>query len=729
MLELRAGGQVFEVDFVHGAMALSEPFSFGVRAMVRESGPSPDDLLGQTATLTLRDPFDQALTVNGLVAAVERTIEHTGAAHYDLVVAPEMHVLTLGRNSRVFQEQSAVDIVKKVLADAGLTGGTRWSIRGSYAVRPYCTQYRETDWSFITRLMAEEGLYSWFELTADAATLVFADTSADATPIEGGGSLAFHEGAELGAVSAATRDVRCRDVVTTDKVRLRDYSFEKPRLVLDATAGDGPREKYVYRGRFRVPADGDRLAKVHMEALRARRTVVTGETSSSLVRPGLQFEMTAHPVESLNRPYLVTEVACTGTDAREGGAKQTVFRWTAIPLDVPFRRAMREVTRGPGGVQTGIVAGAPGEEIHPDKIGRVRVQLYWDREGQKDDKASTWMRVGQFALGGSMILPRIGWDTVIGFEEGDADVPVVLGHLYDGQLRPPYALPGNKTRTAWQTATTPGGGSTNEIRFEDKAGSEEIFLHASKDTNVKIGDNKTETVGVDHTEQIGSNLDVKIGSNLTLGVGADQSVSVGGSETLTVSGGRGITVGADESVTIGGSRSVTASGGSSLDATGGRSRTVGGTQTALSALGVTRTVLGSFSQTVGGAWITAAAAGLGNMTGGAAAETVGGAKIEAGAKGVTLSVKGAAAETVGGAYVIAAGGNAGETATSALAITVGGAFIGNAPEIVVEAETEISIRAGGATLTVKPSSVELKAPLVGGPAAKIVKKAVKITHN
>lgn len=729
VLELEAGGQVFEVDFVHGALAVSEPFSFHVRAMVRESPPSPSDLLGQPAKLTVRDPFDQSLTATGVVAAVERTTEHTGAAHYQIVVAPEMHLLTIGRNSRVFQEMTAVDVIKKVLDLSGLADKARWSVEGSLAERPSCTQYRETDWSFLSRLLAEEGIFTWFDLTDDATTLVFSDSSANAPELDGGAAVVFHEGGGLGATAAAVRQVRCRDVVTTDRARMRDYSFEKPRLALDAKAGDGPREEYRFRGRFRVPAEGDALVRARMEALRAGRTVVTGETSSTRLRPGLRMDLSDHPVASLDRPYFITRVTCTATDTRHSGGAQAVFRWTAIPLDVPFRSALREVTRGPGGVQTGVIVGAPGEEIHPDKIGRVRTQLYWDREGKRDDKASTWMRVGQFALGGSMILPRVGWDMIVGFEEGDADVPVVLGHLYDGQFPPPYSLPDNKTRTAWQTATTPGGGSSNEIRFEDKAGSEEIFVNSSKDTQVTVGDNKSETVGVDHTEEIGANRDVKIGADLQIGIGVDQSVTVGGSETLTVSGNRGVTVGADESATIGGSRSVTVSGGSTLDATGGRSRTVGGTMTSLAALGVSRAVLGSLGVSIGGAWITAAATGLGNATAGAGAETVGGAKIEAGVKGCTLSVKGAAAETVGGAYVIAAGGNAGESSTGAMAITVGGAFIGNAPSIEIEAETEISIRAGAATITIKPASVEFKAPLVGGPAAKVVKKAGKITHN
>lgn len=729
-LSLDIDGSAFEPTFVHGSLGLSVPVVFQVRAFVAGAGPKASDLVGLPFSLSIHDPFSAKLSLHGLVVSATRSLEHQGSAHYELSLGSPAHALTIGRNSRVFQDLTVVDVAKKVLETASIPAdNVRFALEGSYPSKPYRAQYRETDWTFLTRILGEEGIYTHFELDDDKTVLVFADNSTAAPPIDGEAALPFHEGGGLRAVQQSVSHLRSYDRVTSDALRLRDYAFEKPRLSLDSTAGSGGREVYRYRGRFRVPAEGDRLAKVALEARQCGGATVSGRTACSRLRPGLMFEVTDHPVAALNNRYFLTQVQVTAVESREAGGRQATFLWQAIALDQPFRPLVLDPIRRPGGVQTGIVVGPSGEEIHPDQSGRVRAQLYWDREGKKDDKASTWMRVGQFALGGSMLMPRVGWDMVVGFEEGDADEPVILSHLYDGKLRPPYSLPDNKTRTAWQTATTPGGGSSNEVRFEDKAGSEEIFINSSKDTLVTIGDNKSETVGVDHTEEVGSNLSADIGSNMQLGVGADQTVTVGGSETLTVSGNREVAVGASESATIGGSRTLSVSSGASLDATGGRSRTVGGSMTALSALGVSRAVLGSLSVTIGGSWITAAAAGLGNVTGGAGAETVGGAKIEVGAKGCTLSVKGAAAETVGGAYVIAAGGNAGETATGALAITVGGAFIGNAPKVSIEADSEISIRVGGASITVKASSVELKAPALASPAAKVVKVAGNITHN
>jgi type VI secretion system secreted protein VgrG len=725
--KLTIGGVDLAPRALRGGMRLSALFRFDVEVLALESPPSCAALLGEPFTLTVSDTFDRSLTIRGVVTAVERTLGPDGSASFRLALEPSVAPLQIGQNSRVFQEMTAVDSVKKVLEDAAVPSASlRFSLQGEYRTRPYCAQYREADWAFIERLLAEEGIYYWFDCTEGETVLVFADDSTAAPEIEDGAEIPFHEDSDLHATRDAVIRVGRRVAVAHDAVRLRDYNFDKPRLALDVKAGSGDLELYDAPGRFLLPDDGERLANVWLEALRASRDVVFGETSTTRLRPGLHFEITEHPVDTLNGRLLVTSVDF-GAGASQADA--VTMRWTAIPAPTPFRAPRGVVTRTTGGPQTGVVVGAAGSEIHPDKSGRIRVQLYWDREGERDDKASTWMRVGQFPVGGSMILPRVGWDVLVHHHEDDVDAPVVTSHLYDGQFTVPYPLPANKSRTAWQTATTPGGGSSNEIRFEDKKGSEEMFINASKDMNVVVGDSLGEKVGVDHTHTIGANHEVKIGSNLTVKVKVDQGVKIGTTESLSVSGQRSVTVKGSESSTVGASRSLTVIKGSSLTAKAGRTVTVGGTMSDISALGVSRTTLGSSSVTVGGSWISAAAKGLDNITGGASAETVGGAKICAGASGCETTVKGALAETVGGAYVIAAGGNAGESATGALAITVGGALLANAPSIEIEADAEISITCGGSSLTIKSGSVEVKAPTLASPGATITKKGSTIKHN
>jgi type VI secretion system secreted protein VgrG len=733
LLELQIGGHDLVVSQVNGESRVSALFAFRVNAAVTGAAPAMADLVGQPFTLTLRDPFEHALVVHGITLGVERLTDAAGSGSFTFSLGPVVAPLALGRDSRVFQEMSAVEIVKKVLDKAGIPADmTRWATTASYRTRPYCAQSRESSWAFIERILAEEGIYYWFEHSDSDTVLAFGDDSTSAPELEGGAEIPFSDDAMLNATRDSVARVTRRSRIAPDAVRLRDYSFDKPKLKLDSSAGSGSHEIYDYHARFHVPTEGDHLAKVRLEGLRATTTETLGETGSLRFRPGLVFELSGHPIPALDARYLIVSVVHAGSELHSGDANRSGVKiaWSAIPVKTPFRkRPEGAVVEQTGGPQTGVVVGASGQEIHPDSTGRIRVQFYWDREGKRDGAASTWMRVGQFALGGSMVLPRVGWEVLVNHHEGDVDAPVVQNHLYNGQFPVPYALPANKTRTAWQTATTPGGGSSNEIRFEDKAGSEEIFLNASKDMNVVVGDNKQEKVAVDHAHTIGANHDVTIGSNATVSIGVQQDVTIGASETLSVSGKRTVVVGGSETSSIGASRTVTAITGCKLEATGARSLTVGGTMTAVAAAEVARAVLGSLNVTVGGSWIQAAATGLANMTLGVGAETVGGAKIHVGGGGVSTNVKGALAETVGGAYVIAAGGNVGEGATGAHAITVGGALLVNAPKVLIEAESEISIRVGGASLVITSSSIEVKAPSLASPGATISKTAGQIHHN
>jgi type VI secretion system secreted protein VgrG len=730
---LSIAGIALEVATLRGTIELSRTYELRVEAFARGDMPAIADLLGQTYELTITDTHGNAVIIRGVTLAVEQFADAVvEGGRVDLLLGSPVAPLGLGRDSRVFQDLGVVDIVSKVIERGGVAD-VEWRTSASYPTRPYTVQYRESDWDFVERLLIEEGIYYFFEHEDGATKIVFCDDSTTAADLDEGATLPFRDEGGLAATRDAVHRVRRRAALVHDAVRLRDYNQEKPRLSLDSKAGSGAHEVYDFPGRFQLPAAGDQLARVRLEGLQARRVVTVGEASTTRLRVGRVFELSEHPIDALNGRCLVERITYHASEPRAGAAQGNEglhLAWEAIPAATPYRRPRQApVTRDPAGLETGVVVGVKGEEIHPDKSGRIRVQHYWDREGQRDDKASTWMRVGQFPVGGSMVLPRIGWDVVVHHSEGDIDQPYVSSHLYDGQFPVPYPLPEHKTRTSFQTASTPGGGSVNEIRYEDKAGSEEMFINASKDMNVVVGDNVNEKVGVDFTETIGSNLDVKIGSNLKVGIKSDQSISIGASESLTVSASRAVAVDGSESTTIGASRSVTVSKGSTIEATAGRTHTVGGTMMAASALGVNRMVLGTLSMSVGGSWIRVAGTGLSTATAGACAETVGAAKIHAGAAGCSVSVNGAAAETVGGAYVIAAGGNVAESATSSLAFTVGGAYLANAPSIEIEATSEISIRVGASSLTITGSCVEVKSPLIAAPAAAISKKASKIEHN
>jgi type VI secretion system secreted protein VgrG len=737
-VELNVDGKPLHAESVEARLALSEPFQLMVDALETQSpARTSKALLGKSADLTIVHPLAASpLVIHCVVAAVERVASARGARYLLQLESAVTAPLSVGLDSRVYATMTAVDVVKDVLSRAGRDGNVRWDTKATYDKRAYTIQYNESDWAFIERVCAEQGIYYFFDFDDGATKLVFADDSTNAPPIDGAAALKFREHAGTTHSEESILDVRARTAIASTKVSLDDYDPKKPLLTLDAdySDGNGPLQLYDFPGRYEQPSSGTTLSRIALEAYRARRRVLFGLFDGTRLRMGHSFEIVGHPLDELNGKAFCTaiQIEVEQRFASEGDRQELPtlrLRWEAIPGATPFRPAPRLAARIMPGPQTAVVCGPSGQETHTNDSGQIRAQFFWDRVGKRDDHASTWMRVGQFAVANSMIIPRCGWEIIVEHHNGDGDRPFIVEHLYDGKFRVPYTLPANKTRTSWQTATTPSDGSSNEIRFEDKTGAEEIFINASKDMQHTIGDNAETKVGANHTHKVGSNHTVKIGSNAQLAVTGPQQVKVGAIESLTVSGSRSTDIGGSDTQSIGAARMATVSNGRTLVAKGGRSLSVGAAMMDVSAMGVSRSVLGSTSVTVGGAWISVAPVGLGNATGGAVAETVGGAKLQLGGKGVMTTVKGALAETVGGAYIAAAGTEYGETAKGALSITVGGAMLANGPEILIEATDEISITVGGSSLKVTSDSVELKAPSLASPGATIDKDGSAIHHN
>lgn len=735
-IELTVEGKALWAERVEGRIAVSEPLRFVADAVdpnatVRKAA----DLLGKPFELHVKAPLGSALTIHGIVDGVDRVAAAAGA-RYSLSLASEIAApLAVGSDCRVFQEMSAVDIIKDVLSRAGRDAHVRWDTSASYDKRPYTVQYNESDWAFIERVCAEEGIYYVFDCADDATTLVFADDSTKADPIDGDATLPFRDEAEMAHEAEAVFSIKSRVVVATNKTSLDDYDPKRPLLTLDAEAADGSGalEFYDFPGRYEQPSRGKVLAASTLGARRARRVLLEGGVSGTRLRPGKQFSIGGHPIDKLNGKCFCLALDLSARqgvgEAAEAAQEGMWSRWEAMPATVLCRPMPRTAARTLPGPQTGVVCGPPGKELHTSDGGHIRVQFFWDRVGKRDDKASTWMRVGQFAVGGSMVVPRPGWEVIVEHHAGDADRPFVVQHLYDGKFRVPYSLPANKTRTSWQTATTPGDGSSNEIRFEDKKGSEEMFVNASKDMSVTIGDNSQIKVGANHTHKVGVNQEIDIDSNSMSGVTGDQTVTIGAMESLTVTGNRQTGIAGSDSQTVGAARIASLSSGKKCDADGGRTLSVGAAMLEVAAMSVSRAVLGSTSVTVGGAWISAAAMGLGNATAGAGSETVGAAKVQLGGAGVKTGVKGALSQTVGGAMIANAGGDTSEGAGGPLSISVGGAMVANGPTISIEAESKIEILVGGSSLTITSSSIELKAPSLASPGATIDKAGSQIHHN
>jgi len=500
---------------LEGQEGLSELFAFTVVVSTDEA-LAFDDVAGKPATLRIQvDEADEPRFVHGLVSRIEHVEATRGGFAYRLALVPKVWRLLHRAGARIFQDFTAAEVIGQVFDGAGLAKGDDYklSLTGTYGKREYCVQYRETDWDFACRLMEEEGIFYYFEQLDERARLVLADAKEGLPDVGGVATLPYRPA--RGALDDAQHGHRvwrfslAREA-RPGKVTLRDYDFKKPSLSLEAqkaAALEDHFEIYDYPGSYDSPGSGTTRATVRLDELRALRTAGEGDSPAPQLLPGHCFTLADHTIDDLNRKYLVTRVEHHGVAPREvvdHDEEDTELPYTnhfeVIPQDVLFRPP--RATRKPliHGVQTAVVVGPAGEEIHTDEHGRIKVQFHWDRLGKNDDKSSCWIRVSQMWAGagwGALFLPRVGHEVVVTFLEGDPDRPLVVGSLYHGTNVPPYPLPAQKTKSTVLSNSSKGGEGWNELRFEDAKNSEEVFLRAQKDWNIVVKNDKTQKIGHD----------------------------------------------------------------------------------------------------------------------------------------------------------------------------------------------------------------------------------------
>lgn len=579
----------FRVSRFDGTEGLSELFQFELTLVCDNDAIAFDDVVGATALLTLHNDGAER-HVHGIISRFEQgESSGRGARHatYVATLVPHVFRLKLRQTCRVFQQMTVPDIVRAVLDEAGVPSDeVRFQLtRKEHRVREHCIQYRESDWSFVCRLMEEEGIFYFFEHRPDKHVLVIADSPYAHGPIVGAEAVPFR--APTGALRVGEHIARFRfaQEMRPNRVKLRDYDFKKPALVVegDAHAADKREglEVYDFSGGYEDPKTVTEFAQVRLEEQQVAGRVGAGDSGCVRLLPGQFFALSEHPREDFNRRYLLTRVAhrgvaLDGDDTRsgrggEGGYSNTFW---GIPVEVPFRPSLKTPKPVVRGVQTAVVVGPPGEEIYTDELGRVKARFHWDRSTQRDEQNACWIRVSQIWAGqgwGSMHIPRVGQEVVVDFLEGDLDRPLITGCVYHRTNLPPVNLPAEKTRSTIRSRSTPGGDGFNELAFEDKKGEEEIYLHGQKDWNIEVGNdkdqtvgrdetlavarNRTKTVGVNQSEGIGLNKTIVVGANHTENIGVEESITVGANSTRTVGANRSETIGANRSVMVGANQS------------------------------------------------------------------------------------------------------------------------------------------------------------------------------
>jgi type VI secretion system secreted protein VgrG len=535
----------------------------------------PKKLLGQGVTLSVRLPEDEKRYFHGMVSRFTVLHRDERHAYYRMEVVPWLWLLTLTSDCKVFQDQTVPEILKAIFEE--------WQgkypdlvafedkLEGTYKKLDYCVQYRETDFNFVSRLMEEEGIFYYFRHERGKHTLVLGDSPSAFSPCPHQEKARFNPEAGMGEREDTVDHWEYRQSVVPGKYVLSDYHFQMSTKVLRSTAkgsvqvaGNDQLEMFDvgdYAERFNKPDErlgeveqqGDAMATWRMEELAAEHCLARGASTCRAFATGTHFSLIGAGGAPITTPemagkYVLLSVNHTFEQTPKYISGQGVAQpyrniFTCIPLQVPYRPP--RVTAKPiaQGLQSAVVVGLNGEEIDCDKYGRVKVQFFWDREGQRNERSSCWVRVATPWAGkqwGMVHIPRIGQEVLVAFLEGDPDQPLIVGSVYNYENMPPYTLPENKTQSGIKTRSSKNGNEQNynEICFEDKKGEEKLSIHAEKNYDLVVENDETHTVGFEKKDK--GDQTVKVFNNQTIEIGTAESKE--GSQKVTIWKDRDVTL-------------------------------------------------------------------------------------------------------------------------------------------------------------------------------------------
>ncbi len=702
---------------------LGRPFEYELELISEEPSIDFAALLGQEVTVAMVLPDGEERYFSGIVAEFSQA-GMTGRYHaYRAQLRPWLWLLTRTADCRIYQEMSVPEIVKEIFRDNGFSDFEE-CLGGSYEPREYCVQYRETDFDFVSRLLEAEGIYYFFRHEDGKHTLVLSDGYSSHEVFPGYESVPFFPASDVLRERDHISKWLLRQRVQPGTVALSAYDFEKPRAnllvssLLDRQHLHGDAEVFDYPGHYLETSLGDFRARTRIEEIQSRHERVNGSGDVRGLQVGYLFELENHARDDQNREYLVvserTRASAQGYESEGGGEEKLSFECHFEALDSqqvfrPSRITPSALIRGP---QTATVVGKSGEEIWTDEHGRVKVQFHWDRYGERDENASCWVRVSSAWAGqgwGAIQIPRIGQEVIVDFLEGDPDRPIITGRVYNGNNKPPYELPANSTQSGVKSRSTKGGGTDNfnEIRFEDKKGSEEIYIHAEKNHRQVTEDSRNESVGVDRSLSVGHDKSETIDHDKTITVGNDHSETITNNKTLKVGVNHDETIGANMTLNVGGSQTETI--GAS------RTETVGAAMALTVGTAMAVTVGAAMNTTVGAAMAVEVGAVLDETIGLSASQSVGKNKSVEVGKDLLLTI---------GKNLEA---KAGEDGTQEIAKKL----IVKAKKITIEAEDEIDLKAGKATITLKKNgdiTIKGKKLNIRGSGPVIIKGS-KIQEN
>ncbi len=590
------GADVLLAESFQGTEGISELFEFHIEVLAATGTEiDPSDIIGKRVTLTLVTSDEGTeRTLNGMVASLESLGSDWDFDLYRLRVVPTLWLLSLNTQTRVFQNQTVVDIVKAVLTTYSIT--PQDDTQASYTTLEYCTQYRETDLQFVSRLMEQHGIFYYFTHTSSDHTMVLADTSAQLSSCPGQSTFRFEPNPEVrgGFYQIGIDRFSSRTVLATGQHTLWDYRFSQFAVSTKGSAntkaelGDNSHEFYEYTdgassylktesGDGNVATQQTQLQNVQRDLVDAQTVLVEGNSNAIMMQAAFTFTLSAHPQTAANLKYLLTRVQHSGYQSPSYRSERRehphLYRntFTAQPASLTYRAPRTTPKPRVMGVVTGKVVAPSGDDSYLDKYGRVCVQFWWDRNRKPNTTDNTLLRVAQQWAGkgwGTYFWPRINDEVLIDFMDGDPDAPIVVGSLYNGTNMPKYDPASEYTRAGILTQSSKNGAAANanELRFDDLKGSEQIFINAEKNLDIHVEDtwhtqidneqhlvitkNRFEAIkGDSHSNITGKNLQ-EVDGDLHLKVGGKQVEETTGDKSEKVGGNHMYSVGSSAHVNV-----------------------------------------------------------------------------------------------------------------------------------------------------------------------------------
>ena len=531
-----------------GREKLAESFELTVELLSTDARIDRKKLLGQPITVCIPTQGLMATRyLNGKITQAgvySQELNGTRYAVYRLTMESDLWPMKRDRNLRIFQSQTVVQIIKTLLGEYGVTVEDR--LTGSYRVWEYCVQYQESSFDFISRLMELEGIYYWFRHEADGHTLVLADSAQQHRPFPEYEVIPYQATPSGGSTFTQGISVwELQDSVTPGIYSIDDYDFRKPNAWMlqarqnPASPAPGQIDVFDWPGHFVDHDHGEFYAKIRQEVWQVEHHQISAVGTALGLAPGSTCTLLNAPFFSDNGEYLTTSAYYDFEENRyasgsDGGTKHNIAI-EVIPSDVTFRSVPKTPWPRTHGPQTAKVVGPKGESIWTDKYGRIKVKFHWDRLAKGDDTSSCWVRVSSAWAGqgfGGVQIPRVNDEVVIDFINGDPDRPIVTGRVYNEASMPPWALPAAATQMGFLSRSKDGTpDNANALRFEDKAGEEQVWIQAQKNMDTHVKADATHVVGKNHNHYVGESEEHRVEASRLHGVKVDETVLTGSKKT------------------------------------------------------------------------------------------------------------------------------------------------------------------------------------------------------